>query len=450
MATRGPGAGNLSIGIHTAFYDRTPLIALVGLVPVGMEATGAFQDFEVESMFGSLAKRAIRIRSREGLERVIAEALHDAVTGRPGPVVIGLPTDVIAAMAPAETASVPDAPAHPTDVREIADLLHGASNPAFVMATQAMRGGCAEAVGEMAVQLNAPVVCAWRRFSAFDNSHPLFAGSLGLGMPARVPQILDGCDLAVVFGPLEQITVDSGRLDRDDLTVVVVQPGSDPHLGRRLRRSRVVQVDASPDLVAGSLEKALERRPSPAHGGRAFGFRRTEPLNLADAVIKRLDEIVASDAILTSDAGDFAHSILRAFPFDRDRAFVGPIVGAMGYGLPSAIGARLAAPERPVYYIAGDGGLLMTAGEMETAVRNRVDVTAIVFNNRAYGTIRRGQATEKPGSEFATDLGEVRFADAARAMGWTAWSARDVSEFDSALRCSEGTLGCRLIEVDNR
>jgi acetolactate synthase-1/2/3 large subunit len=163
--------------------------------------------------------------------------------------------------------------------------------------------------------------------------------------------------------------------------------------------------------------------------------------------MSRFDEWAPADAVIVSDAGDFAHALLRQLRFDRARTFLGPLNGAMGYGLPAAIGAKLADQDRPVFCIAGDGGLLMTVGEMETATRLGIDITVLVFNNRAYGTIRSRQAEAFPGREFGTSLGDVCFTDIAKAMGWSAWSATDPSEFEAALSNCATSSGCRLIEV---
>jgi len=168
----------------------------------------------------------------------------------------------------------------------------------------------------------------------------------------------------------------------------------------------------------------------------------------AAELIACLDDWAPADAVVVSDAGNFAHGLLTRFRFDRSRVYLGPVNGAMGYGLPASIGAKLAAPVRPVLCLAGDGGLLMTIGEMETAVRQGLDLTVVVFNNRAYGTIRARQAEAFPGTDFGTSLGEVCFADIARAMGWKAWRACTSREFQFALDRVSRSAGCKLIEVN--
>lgn len=446
MATRGPGAANLSIGIQTARYDATPLVALLGLIPTGLQGSGAFQEFDPLSMYGSLAKRSLTVGSRASLGPIVAQALTEATTGRPGPVVVGVPTDLLSAAAPPAPFTFPAhcGTAEP-DVRPLLDLLGAAARPAVVMSTGAVRGACAADMGTVAAALAAPVLCGWRRFSAFDNGHPSFAGSLGLGTPPAVVAALDRSDVVLALGPLDQVTIDVGRLDRAGLTVVSVSAEPDPHLARRLASARVISFQGDPAVVADRLAGALgpaesvpaAPRPEPP-GGRELD---------ADAAMAELSAWAADDAIVVSDAGDFAHALLRRFRFDRGRSFLGPLNGAMGYGLPGAIGASLAAPGRQVICVAGDGGLLMTAGEMETAARTGLDLVAVVVNNRAYGTIRTRQAEAFPGREYGTELGEVRFAGIAEAMGWRAWSVATRPELETALAGVAATDGCRLVEV---
>ena len=450
MATRGPGASNLSIGIQTALYDSTPMVALVGLVPTELQGTQAFQEFDPGSMFDSLAKRTFVVASRATLEATIAQALTEATVGRPGPVLVGIPADLLSAHAPPAPFGFADTKAEgEPDVSPLLERLRSAARPAFIVSTAAVRGRLAADLGDVAKWIGAPVLCGWRRFSAFDNGHPRFAGSLGLGMPASVRATLDRADLVVGFGPLEQVTIDSGQLNREGLEVINVSATQDANLARRLNRARVVEVVARPEAVARELVRAI---PDSRTGARGVDpAAAAEPLGrqalTAASAISLLNQSAGGDVIIVSDAGDFAQPLLRDFKFDRERSFIGPVNGAMGYGLPAAIGARLADPSRPVVCLAGDGGLLMTAGEMETAVRIRADLTAIVFNNRAFGTIKSRQAEAFPGREFGTSLGEVCFTEIAKGMGWKAWSARSVPEFEAALNSADSTTGCRLIEV---
>jgi acetolactate synthase-1/2/3 large subunit len=449
MATRGPGAANLSIGIQTAQYDSTPLLALIGLVPTALEGSQAFQEFDPLSMFGSIAKRSLVAASRASLEATISQALTEATTGRPGPVVVGIPADILSAKAHLAPFGFLDTQVHVMpDIQSLLDRIATASNPAFIMSTGAVRGSCAADVATAALNLGAPVLCGWRRFSAFDNAHPCFAGSIGLGSPPGVTATLDRADLVLALGPLDPVTVDSGNLSRPGLVVLNVASSPDPHLVRRMPQAQVVQIVAEPEIVARLLAAEIRQSRGPT---RAFNDR-VAPVSLGkelteDGAMRRFNEWAPADAVIVSDAGDFAHALLGQVRFDRRRTFLGPLNGAMGYGLPAAIGAKLADPNRPVFCIAGDGGLLMTVGEMETASRIGVDLTVIVFNNHAYGTIMSRQAEAFPGREFGTSLGDVCFTDMAKAMGWSAWSAATPPEFDAALSKSAMSPGRKLIEV---
>ena len=449
MATRGPGAANLSIGIQTAQYDSTPLLALIGLVPTALQGSQAFQEFDPLSMFGSIAKRSLVVASRASLEATIAQALTEATTGRPGPVVVGIPADILSTMAPQAPFGFLDMPAQvKPDTQRLLDRIATASDPAFIMSTGAVRGSCAADVAIVASNLGAPVLCGWRRFSAFDNGHASFAGSIGLGSPPSVTATLARADLVIALGPLDPVTIDSGHLNRQGLAVINVASSPDPHLVRRMPLASVVQIVAEPEVVARQLAeeirqaRAPSRDPSDQGAPHPAGQKLTE-----DSAMSRFNEWAPPDAVIVSDAGDFAHALLGHFRFDGTRTFLGPLNGAMGYGLPAAIGAKLADPDRPVFCIAGDGGLLMTVGEMETATRLGIDITVLVFNNHAYGTIRSRQAEAFPGHEFGTSLGDVCFTDIAKAMGWTAWSAATPSEFEAALSKSATSSGRKLIEV---
>jgi acetolactate synthase-1/2/3 large subunit len=467
MVTRGPGASNLTIGIHTAFYDGSPLIALVGMVPRSAQRTHAFQDFDLPMMFGSIAKRASMIDDADSLTRELDRAYEVALDGRPGPVVLGIPTDVIYGPAPAltRTASTPrratpDADAAATT---ILDLLGKAERPALLVATEAVRGQAARSLAEFATRTGLPVYAAWRRYSSFDNGHPNFVGSLGLGASRVVSRSLAEADLVLTFGPgLESITIQSGGLDRTGLTLLQVAPNDDADVPRRVTRAKVVQLRAAPAEVASRLAQWFVTHPDDAAALREPHIERTRDLATTakpeapaprsggahlDVLMDRLNALLPRNAIVTSDAGNFAHWLLRYITFDHDRTYLGPLNGSMGYALPAAIGAELATPGRPCWSVAGDGGMLMLVGEMETAVRLGLQTTALVVNNSSYGTIRAGQEAEYPGRVAATDLGEVDFASLGQAFGWQTWKITSDAQIEAALGEASRATGCRLIEV---
>jgi acetolactate synthase-1/2/3 large subunit len=467
MVTRGPGASNLLIGVHTAFYDGTPLIALVGMVPRSAQRSHAFQDFDLPMMFGSIAKRASMIDDAGSILRELDRAYEEALDGRPGPVVLGIPTDVLYGPAPAftPTASTPRVARSEADsaATTILDLLMKAERPALLVATEAIRGGTAASLAEFSTRAGLPVYAAWRRYSSFDNGHPHFVGSLGLGASQVVSSSLADADLVVTFGfGLEQITIQSGGLDRAGATLVQVAVQEDADVRRRATRARVFQLRAAPADVASRLAQWCVSHADDAATLYERLVERTRTLSSAakpevpparpggahlDLLMHRLNAILPHDAIVTSDAGNFAHWLLRYINFDRDRTYLGPLNGSMGYALPAAIGAELAMPGRPCWSIAGDGGMLMLAGEMETAVRLGLQTTALVINNMSYGTIRAKQETEYPGRVAGTDLGEVDFASMGRAFGWQTWKITTDAQIEAALGEASRATGCRLIEA---
>jgi acetolactate synthase-1/2/3 large subunit len=469
MATRGPGASNLTIGVHTAFYDGTPLLAFVGMVPRAAQFSRAFQDFDLPMMFGSISKRALMVNDPAALVRTLDQAFGIALDGRPGPVVVGLPTDVIYGSTKApeavETPVVPRAtPSSAGAAATVLELLNRAKHPAVLVATEATRGDTANWLAEFSRRTGIPVYAAWRRYSSFDNGHPHFVGSLGLGGSSVVSASLSQADLVLSFGfGLEQITIQAGGLDRAGLLVVQIAPQSDLDGARHASRADVVQIELAPAEVARCLVEWCEADPEAAAAmyrrlagaTRAVAERasaREKPSSHPgtvhlDVMMDRLNTILPANAIVTSDAGNFAHWLLRYVKFDRDRIYIGPVNGSMGYGLPAAIGAELAMPDRPCWSVAGDGGMLMLAGEMETAKREGLNTVVVVINNRSYGTIRAKQETEFPGRVAGTDLGEVDFATLGQAFGWQTWRVRSDAEIEIALAAVIRARGCRLIEV---
>ncbi|MGI8609067.1 MAG: thiamine pyrophosphate-binding protein [Candidatus Dormibacteria bacterium] len=463
MATRGPGASNLSIGVQTAHYDSTPMIALVGMVPTQMRDSRAFQEFDPASLFGSISKAVRRVDSVAQLPDVLAESLSIAKSGRPGPVVVGLPADVLYADAvrgPGPPLATPDPMEN--EVGLVIDLLAAAERSVVIAATEAVRGDTASALARFAELTGLPVFSAWRRYSAFDNRHANFAGSLGLGASVGLGAALASADLVVCVGFLEQITAQQAGLGRAGQTVVQLVPERDETLPRHLGEARCIQIVGDPARAAANLAAwasanasaaaALRRRHADSTAATArlgrgpAGEPRSGRVHL-DHFMSRMNAIVEPNAIVTSDAGNFAQWLLRYFRFDESRSYAGPLNGAMGYGLPGAIGSRLAAPDRPVWCVAGDGGLLMTIGELETATRHDLDATVVVVNNEAYGTIRARQFAENPSRLTGTDLGPVDFAGLATSMGWKSRRVSSDAEVDEALAEARDEPGRRLIEV---
>jgi len=335
----------------------------------------------------------------------------------------------------------------------------------LLAATGPVRGEGASLLGSFAARTGIPIYGAWRRFSAIDNGHPNYVGSIGLGARHSVIQSLQDADVILVVGPgLDQITCDIGRLNRSGLTIVQISDPVESAAVRHLSKVRILGIELDPGEGARGLCRFAEAHSQAAealhsrHAGstaRLVASQREEALVHAapghaqvSYLMQELNKRLPDDAVVTSDAGNFAQWLLRHVQFGGRRVFLGALNGAMGYGLPAAIGASLALPGAPVYCIAGDGGFMMTVGEMETAVRLGLNVAVVVVDNEVYGTIRAKQASTYPGRFSGTGLGPVDFAGLARSLGWRAASAGDDKEVPDALQeLVQAAGGCRLLHV---
>lgn len=459
MATRGPGASNLSIGVQTAHYDSTPMLIMLGLVPRHLQGAGAFQEIDPGSMFASIAKDVHIVNTAEALVPILDQALATAVTGRPGPVVVGFPADVLeeAVSATLVHGTVVSSATTEFNPQALVALLGAARRPALLVATEAVRGPAASALEDLAVRTGALVYCAWRRFSSFDNSHEQFAGSVGFGACADVTRGLSKADLVLSFGfGIEQITCDAAGLRDATGHVVQLAPEHDARVARYLPAGQAEQVIVDPADAARALAAAAHRTQFPRSAQtRSRGPRRAaaDAWNVSAATgavrmehaMSLLDVVIPDDAIVVSDAGNFAQWMLRHIKFDRHRVFLGALNGAMGYALPGGIGAGIAMPERPCWVLAGDGGFAMLEAEMETARRLGLSIVACVFDNGLYGTIRARQERAFPGRAFGTSTGHVDFAAAARAHGWLGWTVQRDADMERVAHNVLATTGCRLI-----
>ncbi|HET7261871.1 MAG TPA: thiamine pyrophosphate-binding protein [Casimicrobiaceae bacterium] len=431
FVTRGPGASNAAIGIHTASQDATPMIVLVGHVGIGETDREAFQEIDYRRMYGASAKWAAHIDRVERIPEYIAHAYRVAMSGRPGPVVLALPEDVLAATAecadPPYVESVAVTPAR-EDLAEAARLLRGAKRPLVLVGGSGWNAAACAALARFAETADLPVACAFRHQDLFDNRHPNYAGDVGVGINPRLATRVRDADVLLALGEKLGETVTAGYTLLDvpvpKQALIHVHPGSD-ELGRvyqpRLailatpgaflsaidaKSARPVEPDASASAAAAHTEYEAWRSPRPVAGDVDLW-----------RIVRWLDERLDDDVIVASGAGNFATWMHRVFRYRGYRGQLAPYSGSMGYGVPAAVAAKLAHPQRQVISWSGDGCFLMNGQELATAVQYALPIVFVVIDNGMYGTIRMHQERSYPGRVSGTSLRNPDFAALARAYG---------------------------------
>ena len=438
LATRAVGAANLAIGLHTARADSTPLVAIVGQVPRAFRGREAFQEVDQTATFGRLCKAAVEVDDPARLAAETSRLVALARAGRPGPVLLALPEDVLDARLPRvavhpAAAGDPERPAprRPGAALTVLTALAEAKTPVIVAGAGVLR---AEATVELAAVAEAtatPVIASWRRPDVVPNDHPLYLGMAGLGAPETVRERLLRADVILALGTrLNEITTFGYSVPAPGTRVlhVDIEPGWE---GRSLpalavRADARVFLEEALRLTARGYGRPASPADRAAANARDRGALETA-VSLPDvagaggvhpaAAVGALRRLLPPGAVVTTDAGNFAGWYARHLPLLEGQRFLGPTSGAMGYGLPAAVGAAIAEPARPVVALAGDGGLAMLMAELETAVRERVRMVVIVHDNGRYGTIRMHQERSHPGRVTATELGPIDFAAVARACG---------------------------------
>lgn len=457
LATRAVGSANLAIGIHTARQDSTPMFALVGQVDRDHHGHEAFQEIDQVTTIGGLAKFAVEPRDASAVGPAMAEAIRQALGGRPGPVLISLPEDLLDEMAPDDVRIEGGRPG-PTrpadgDVRAVIELLASARHPVILAGGGVLRARTSTDLLRFAELLQVPIVAAWRRADVVSNDHPLYLGMAGLGAASTVRQRLLDADAMLVIGSrlneptsyLDAIPGPGTRWAHVDL--VPERPGGLPGAALAIPADARAFLRAANDrLVRKAVLDAERVRARQEHNTRDRAAWEAASIIDQDAdawsgpgvhpgrIVTTLRHVLPDDAIVTTDAGNFAGWAGRGFRFRKPGTFLGPTSGSMGYGLPAAIAAALVHRDRPVVALVGDGGLAMTMAELETAVREQARVIVLAFDNERYGTIRMWQERRRTGVGISTELGSVDFAAIARAMGARGVRVERDAEFEGALR----------------
>ncbi|MCI1191383.1 thiamine pyrophosphate-binding protein [Calidifontimicrobium sp. SYSU G02091] len=453
FVTRGPGATNAAIGVHTAFQDSTPMVLFVGQVASDQRDREAFQEVDYRQMFGpgtlGLAKWAAEVHSAERLPEYVARAFHTALQGRPGPVVLALPEDMLTATtAAAVLPRVEPAQAWPAPgaLRALRERLLAAQRPFMIVGGSGWTADSAQALQRFAENWQLPVGCAFRFQDTFDNRHPQYAGDVGIGIGPALAQRIRDADLVLAVGArLGEMTTGGYALleaPRPAQTLVHLHPGAE-ELGRVYAADLLLQCSLA------QAGKALETLAAPpalpwrawteaaaADAARNREHTPVEPLDLA-VVVKTIERLAPDDTVYTNGAGNYSgwlHRFLRYRGLQHHgRTQLAPTSGAMGYGLPAAVAASLLQSQRTVVNLAGDGDFLMTGQELATAVAHgATKLVSIVVDNGSYGTIRMHQEREYPGRVSGSALVNPDFVALARAYGWHAARVERTAEFEPA------------------
>lgn len=452
MVTRGPGATNAAVAIHTAQQDETPLIVLVGLVPAAHRGRDAFQEFDLGSVFGSMAKSVTTLDQAHRAPEVVARAWSLATAGRPGPVVIGLPEDVLEHTASAElvdpSAERRSAPEQ-SAVDAIRTELAAARRPLVVVGGSRWTERAVELLPTALAGL--PLVTAFRRQDLVDHRGSCFAGSLGLGAdPSLVQRVRDADVVLVVGDRLDDPTSNGFELFAPGRAGRLLHVHPDPHELGRVHRADIAAVASPESFLELVAEAPIDLHPDArrwatdaraAYAGWAAGG------GVQEAIARGLRELLAPDAIVTHGAGNFTRPVQRSYTYHRPGRQLAPISGSMGYGLPAALAASITYPDRQVVCVAGDGDLMMTVQELATAAHVGASLTVLVVNNSAYGTIRTHQERRYPGREIATGLTNPDFVQLGRAFGATAVRVATAADALDALGAAVSTRGLQLVEL---
>ena len=475
FVTRGPGATNASIGVHTAFQDSTPMVLFVGDVATETRDREAFQEVDFCSFFGpstkGMAKRVERIDDAKRIPEYVARAFATAMNGRPGPVVLVLPEDMLThevSSRPLPQLEPVQAWSDPGSLRELRELLLQAQRPFVIAGGGGWTPQSAQALQRFAENWQLPVGNAFRFQDTFDNFHPLYAGDVGIGINPKLAQRIKDSDLIIAIGPrlgemttsgytllevpkpkqkLVHIHASAEELNRvyhADLAICASMNAAARSLEVLTAPSSVAWTDwaaqANADYLANTLPQTLAGLPADSAQGL---------VNMPE-VISVLQRHLPADAVLTNGAGNFASWVHRYFKHHGiSKGFktqLAPTVGAMGYGVPAGIAAAVLTG-RVVFTIAGDGDFLMNGQELATAAQHGAKTIVVLLNNGMYGTIRMHQERDFPTHNMGSHLNNPNFANLAKAYGYEGVRISKTEEFEPALTAALARNQGTLIEI---
>ena len=450
FVTRGPGATNAAIGMHTALQDSTPMILFIGQVGNDFVEREAFQEIDYRRMFGPMTKWVAQIDRAERVPEYVARAFATATSGRPGPVVLALPEDMLdakASVADAQRYQAIQASPSQRDLQTLAALIGESVRPIVILGGAGWNATACADLQAFAQSHELPVGCAFRRQDLFDNRHANYIGDVGIGINPELAARIADADLVIAIGTRlgEMTTSGYTLLNAPVPKQKLVHVHADAEELGRVYQATLAINSGMPQIAAALRAMPAQKESRLAHSVAAaraqFETWQNEPQVVRDhprslnlwKIVRTLEARLPADFILANGAGNFASWGHRFHRYPGFRTQLAPTSGAMGYGVPAGIAAKIAAPERSVVVLTGDGDFMMTGQELATAVQERAGVLFIVVNNAMYGTIRMHQERHYPGRVSGTALVNPDFAALARAYGAFGATVDETSAFDVAL-----------------
>jgi len=459
IVTRGPGATNASIAVHSAKYDSAPMVLLVGQVSRAARGREAGQELDYGQFFGSIAKWVIEINDPKQIPRIVSRAFHIARTGRPGPVVVSLPRDVIEQNAEIsmidpypEVKPNPD----PAAMEALIGRINAARKPVLLIGSGTQYTRAWQEVIDFAEKFQVPVLTSYKRQDAFPNNHPNYAGNLLTSNKEAQRLAYEESDLLIVLGcRLNQQTTGAFTFPRSGRSFVQID-ADEENIGQNARPEVGIIADAKQTLLAGLKHSG----PRPNENRAAWIAEqhakqkdfctpqdRPTPKVSMERIMKDIKSAMPADAITTTDAGSFGQWPQRYIEFDHPDSYISPTLGCMGPGVPSAVAAKLAHPNRTVIAHVGDGGFLMTGQEMATAKQYGANIITIVYNNEGYNSIRMHQEAQYPGRQYGVGLQNPDFAVMGESYGALGLKVTRDEEFLPAFKKALAADRSALIEV---
>lgn len=460
FVTRGPGATNASIGVHTAYQDSTPMILFIGQVGGDIVEREAFQEIDYRRMFSQMAKWVAQIDRPERIPEYVSHAFHLAMSGRPGPVVLALPEDMLVSRATVADA-LPYKIVKPSPstgaMDQLREMLESAQRPLAILGGGGWSKQACDSIRDFVEANNLPVVCSFRRQDLIDNRHPNYCGDVGIGVGPALAKRVKEADLVLAVGPRLGEMTSSGytlfEVPRPSQRLIHVHAGIE-ELGRVYQADLMINAGMEEFAHLAAIMPPVDSTPwrDWTHQAHADYLNNIEPQSSPGAVdlaevMRELRRQIPADAVFTNGAGNFSGWIQRYWQYGGFHSQLGPTNGAMGYGVPSGVAAKLAFPDRTVVSASGDGCFLMNGQEIATAVQYDLKVLFLVFNNGMYGTIRMHQEREYPARVHGTALRNPDFAALARAYGLYGATVERTQDFASTLAEALKQQTSSLIEI---